>query len=314
VNTNLLDAALGLAGRGFFVFPLIPNDKTPAIPSAHRPGSDCRGQCGRLGHGLWDATRDQGVIAQWWTFCPEANVGINCGASNLYVIDLDTPKPDTPPPWPPFDIEGVHDGFDALAVLAEKRIEPLPVGGLEVRTGRGGTHLYFRQPDGAQLRNTAKKLGWLIDTRGHGGYVVAPGSKVAGNPYTVTVEAEPPALPRWLHRLADPPPKPAPPPRTFRGTPNSDRYAQAVLDRIAEQLHTAGGGSRNDTLNAVAFGMGRHVARGTFTRAQAEDELIKAVMNAPDQLGGDIAKSSSTIRRALDAGQAKDIPVVSPVK
>lgn len=303
---DLLDVALGLARRGFHVFPLLPNGKTPAIPSAHEPGSDCRGECGRLGHGLWDATLDPEVITRWWSFCPPANVGINCGASGLYVIDLDTPKHDTPPPWPPFDVEGVRDGFDALAVLAEHWVEPLPLGGLEVRTGRGGTHLYFHQPDGAQLRNSAKKLGWLIDARGHGGYVVAPGSTVAGNPYTVVTEAEPGALPRWLHRLADPPPPPPAPPRRFRGTPNPDRYAAAVLDGELAKLAAAGPGQRNDTLNAVAFNLGRHVARGTFTLSEVEDELLRAAEHLGDPgKRPDMAKSTSTIRRALADGRAK---------
>ncbi|GAA1954601.1 bifunctional DNA primase/polymerase [Catenulispora subtropica] len=306
MSADMLTAALDLAERGNIVFPLKPNGKTPAIPSAHEPGSDCRGECGRLGHGLWDATDDPAIIHRWWGYCPAANVGINCGASGLYVLDLDTPKPDTPPPWPPFDVEGVRDGFDALAVLAEHWVEPLPLGGLEVRTGRGGTHLYFRQPDGAQLRNTAKKLGWLIDTRGVGGYVVAPGSIVAGKPYTITTQAEPAPLPRWIRRLADPPPPPPVPPRRFRGTPNPDRYAAVVLERELARLNAAGAGERNDTLNAVAFNLGRHVARGTFTYAEAENELLHAAQGLGDaNKGPDMAKSTNTIRRALADGQRK---------
>jgi hypothetical protein len=50
-----------------------------------------------------------------------------------------------------------------------------------VATASGGEHLYFRQPVGLQLRNTQGEhgsgLGWCIDTRGHGGFVVAAGSR-----------------------------------------------------------------------------------------------------------------------------------------
>ena len=69
-----------------------------------------------------------------------------------------------------------------LAALCERHGQPLPFETFMVRTGRGGLHLYFTAPPGVRLGNTAgelgRGLGWLIDTRGHGGYVVAPGSVV----------------------------------------------------------------------------------------------------------------------------------------
>jgi bifunctional DNA primase/polymerase-like protein len=40
-------------------------------------------------------------------------------------------------------------------------------------TVTGGQHLYFRQPPSLELCNSAGRLGWKIDTRGHGGYVLA---------------------------------------------------------------------------------------------------------------------------------------------
>lgn len=46
---------------------------------------------------------------------------------------------------------------------------PFPDSTYTVATPSGGTHLYFRQPSGAELRNTPATLGWRIDTRGHGG-------------------------------------------------------------------------------------------------------------------------------------------------
>jgi hypothetical protein len=52
-----------------------------------------------------------------------------------------------------------------------------------VITGGGGRQLYFRMPL-LELRNSAGKLGDNLDTRGEGGYVVAPGSNHAsGNEY-----------------------------------------------------------------------------------------------------------------------------------
>jgi hypothetical protein len=76
-----------------------------------------------------------------------------------------------------------------------------------VRTGSGGTHLYFTAPAGAELRNSAGRLGWLVDTRAHGGYVVGAGSSVHRRPYSVAHDTMPATLPSWLaERLTDPEP------------------------------------------------------------------------------------------------------------
>jgi Bifunctional DNA primase/polymerase, N-terminal len=281
---TLLTAALDLAAHGMYVFPLKPGNKTPAL------------------HKDWEgrATTDPDRIHRCWG-AGAYNIGIACGPSQLLVVDLDTPKPDTKPPAAPFDQEGVHDGADALAVLAQQHAEPFPLDTTTVITGRGGMHLYFTQPDDAQLRNTAGKLGWLIDTRGIGGYVVAPGSIVAGNPYRATYPGEPAPLPRWLHRLLDPPkppPRPAPKPGQFTG---GSKYADAVLRGELDKVLTAVPGTRNNTLNQVAFTLGTHIARGTLPAPVVE----RALDLVAEHLGGDTAKSLHTIRGALADGQRK---------
>jgi hypothetical protein len=105
----------------------------------------------------------------------------------LLVVDLDQPKPGAavPPYWQ--SIGGVADGSDVLAVLAEHAGRPFPADTYTVHTGRGGTHLYFARPAAIRLGNSAGDrggLGWLIDSRGGGGYIVAAGSTVDGRPYT----------------------------------------------------------------------------------------------------------------------------------
>jgi len=108
------------------------------------------------------------------------NVGIAPGPSGLLVIDLDAPKPGqvTPPRWRE---PGISDGTGVLTVLCEEAGEPFPGETFTVRTGRGRLHLYFTAPPGTALRNASGEhggLGWLIDTRAHGGYILAPGSAV----------------------------------------------------------------------------------------------------------------------------------------
>ena len=41
-------------------------------------------------------------------------------------------------------------------------------------------------------------LGWLIDTRAHGGYVLGAGSIVNGRPYAALLDTYVAALPGWL--------------------------------------------------------------------------------------------------------------------
>jgi Bifunctional DNA primase/polymerase, N-terminal len=57
---ELRGAALEYAARGVPVLPL--SGKLPRIPAAHTPGDplygQCKGQCGREGHGVHDATTD----------------------------------------------------------------------------------------------------------------------------------------------------------------------------------------------------------------------------------------------------------------
>jgi hypothetical protein len=72
-----------------------------------------------------------------------------------------------------------------------------------VRTGRGGAHLYFTAPDGPALDNSGGKLGWRVDTRAAGGYVVASGSVVNGRRYETTHDTAPAPLPAWLLRASD---------------------------------------------------------------------------------------------------------------
>src|SRR5690606_18675731 len=117
-------------------------------------------------------------ICAAWSRAPY-NVGLATGPSGLCVLDLDAPKPGEPVP-PELARQGVRCGEDMLAVVAERAGQPVPNETLTVRTPSGGLHLYFTAPDGVQLRNTAGErgngLGWKIDTRAWGGYVVAPGS------------------------------------------------------------------------------------------------------------------------------------------
>jgi hypothetical protein len=195
-----------------------------------------------------------------------------------------------------------------LVLLAERYAERFPLDAYTVNTGRGGMHLYFRQPPGEPLRNTAGRLGWLIDTRGAGGYVVGPGSVVDGRPYSGFGAPHADPLPGWLTRLLTgpkqaPAARQSPPASAPRRTGSA--YAQKVLREELAKILAAQPGTRNDTLNAVAFNLGRHVTRGTILADLAEDTLTRAVDSLAAQPGGDHAKSTATARKAFEDGQQK---------
>ena len=284
---RLMWAATGLAERGWHVFPCTPGGKRPALREdwEHR------------------ATTDTGRIARCWASGP-FNIGIACGPSRLVVIDLDKPKPgqQSPPDWA--DEPGVADGADVLAALCDRHGQPWPSGTFTVRTASGGTHLYFTAPGGAPLRNTAGRLGWLIDTRATGGYVIGPGSSIDGHPYTV-VNPEPPApLPAWLADLLT---DPDPPPLDAGALPadlaggHAAGYALSALRGEVQRVLDAKQGNRNDTLNAAAFALGQLVAAGILPETLA----WRALMTAARTAGLSDREAARTIGSGLGSGARK---------
>lgn len=281
----LLRNALSLAARGWYVFPLRPGDKRPAFPD--HAADRCTGADPRCrsagGHVRWEtrATVDPDRIRRAWSRRPY-NVGIACGPSGLVVVDLDIPKPgkDTPPPaWAGAN---VRTGVDVFTVVCARAGQPVPAGTYTVTTGRRGTHLYFQHPAGAPLRNTTGErgqgLGWLIDTRAHGGYVVAAGSVVAGQPYQVVCDVPPTPLPGWLSdrlRTLAPVTPPHRPVTVTLGTDRRAAYLHAALERQAGYV-TATTSDRNAALYMAAQNLGQLVAGGDLPAGLVEQVLTDA--------------------------------------
>jgi hypothetical protein len=313
-RSALAAAALDAAARGWHVFPVRPGDKRPAYPdhTADRcTGTDprCRG-----GHQGWEprATTDPARITRAWSAVP-FNIGIATGPSGPVVLDLDVPKPGEEPParWA---LPGVGDGADVLAALAEEAGEMFPWETFAVRTRRGGMHLYFEAPTGAALRSTSGALGWLIDTRARGGYVVGPGSAVSlpdgTGRYEATYDRPPAPLPPWLATLLTAP-RPAAPSLECR---SSDRgavrapgaYARAALQRESDAVRAAATGGRTHALNKAAYHLGQLIAVGALDDATAETALYEAasVHFAADQPVTP-AEARASIRGGLAAGKRR---------
>ncbi|QXJ22515.1 bifunctional DNA primase/polymerase [Actinomadura graeca] len=305
---HLTSAALDYARRGWRVFPVRPDAKKP--PALHSqaacPG---RGPCAS-GHRKWEdrATTDPDRIAAAWAHAPYG-VGIACGPSGLVVIDLDVPAPGEQPP-PGWALPGVRDGADVLAVLAERAGAAIDFDTFTVATPRGGMHLYYTAPPGTRIGNRAGErgagLGWKVDVRGWGGYVLAPPSTNTGRPYRLTHDTAPVPLPEWLTGLLTPaPPAPPPlecPPATADPIADLPAYARTALQGEGQRVAGARTGGRNHALNKAAYNLGRLVGAGLLTADHAADHLTQAAAVHLGTGGLTPAEIRTTIASGLTAG------------
>ncbi|WP_330261750.1 bifunctional DNA primase/polymerase [Streptomyces sp. NBC_00539] len=282
---EILRAALAVAERGWPVFPLRPGAKNPAL---HREDRCPRTGVCADGHVKWEqrATTHQPTIVRCWSHKPY-NVGLATGPAGLIVIDLDMPKQDSSQDAP--------GGAENLSALCERAGQPVPAT-FTVRTPSGGTHLYFTAPAGIRLGNTAGKLAPLIDTRAHGGYVVAPGSTTGAGIYEISDPSPVLELPAWLLVLLQPP---APHPLRLRmpGSVRTGSAARAALAAECNAVRQAPAKQANNTLNRSAFKVGRFVAWGDLPREEVEE----AFQAAGEERGLTVAECRATIRSALDS-------------
>jgi hypothetical protein len=199
--------ALSAAERGLAVIPL-SRTKLPALRSPHRDDPDpapCHGECGRVGHGVYDASSDPARIRELFAAAPWATgYGIACGLPPHHLIGVD------------LDTKSGTDSSSALRELALRHLFTIP-DTVVVLTPSGGRHLWLSGPADVVVPNSAGRLAPGIDIRGAGGYLVGPGSRTDHGMYATapgTAHLAPAACPPALLRLLLPPPRthdPAPP-------------------------------------------------------------------------------------------------------
>jgi hypothetical protein len=161
-------AALALAAKGMRVFPLRPRTKDPLIEGWPKK-----------------ATTDPHIIRGWWR-SDDNNIGIATGkGSGVWVIDIDG-----------------EEGEETIRTFEAEHGALAPT--VEAITG-AGRHLYFRWPQGTEIRNTQCRDDLPgIDVRGEGGYVIAPPSiHPSGRRYAWSVDSanEFVDAPGWLIHL-----------------------------------------------------------------------------------------------------------------
>ena len=166
--TPLGEAALKLGAKGLRVFPCWPRRKEPAIKDNLRL-----------------AAVDEAIIRRFWGERGQYNIGVATGrASGIWVLDVDAD----------------HGGEQTLRELEAKHSVLPPT--VEVVTGGDGRHLYWRWPDGVDVRNAQVRDDLPgVDWRGEGGYVLSPPSiHPSGRAYAWSVDSasEFAAAPEWL--------------------------------------------------------------------------------------------------------------------
>jgi hypothetical protein len=258
-----LRAALAYAAEGLRVFPLHSMRGSKWACSCGTP-CDSPGKHPRTLNGCKDATTDRHQIGAWWREWPDANIGVATG-DGLLVIDLDG-----------------DEGCVALAEVCEAHGQ-LPITRY-VRTGReGGFHLWYRA-EGPGVRNTTGNRAGLaagIDTRGEGGYVLAPPSNHESGRRYVGDDLPIADAPSWLLDLLTP--------KVIERTASAvvpvistetTPYGRRAIELECEKVRTAPEGTRNDQLNASAYSLGQLEAGGQIAYGDAGPALEDAASAA----------------------------------
>lgn len=176
---SLLESALDLARRGFFVFPLAQGTKDQPIVKFKE-----------------QATRDEVTIRRWWT-CPVTgfergyNIGIYAGKylpdeegvmQALVIVDI--------------DLKEKKNGFETaeyLDLVEGKTLSPT----FSQNSASGGKHCIYRWP--VVVKQGESVLGNGLDIRSSGGYVVGSGSALSdGREYSIFGDLAVEVAPQWV--------------------------------------------------------------------------------------------------------------------
>lgn len=230
------------------VFPLQIGKKTPAFNGWQEWAENCT----------------EKKIKNFGTANPSHNWGVYCGASGLLVIDID-------------DKEG-KVGSDSMKKLIAENDKLTKT--LTVTTTTGGKHFYYE----GMGKSTVSTIAKDIDTRGEGGFVVAPGSRINDRQYELDYDLNTPIvpLPAWFNKLLK---------------ANSTKPKALADDELITE------GERNNTLTSLAGtmrarGMGYQSILAALT-AVNENQLERPLPSSEIELiANSVAKYAPEIAQA----------------
>lgn len=167
-GNKILAHALDLAEKGFYIFPIMPGEKSPPAMEGWQD----------------EATRDLEKIKSWWRQNSRFNIGISTSKFNgegeaLLAVDVDN--------------KGSKDGSGEIVKLELQGFEFSET--FTQITPTGGKHLIYKVKDA--VKQGVDKLGVGLDIRSKGGYLVGSGSLIGGKAYT-QIDHEVIEAPFWI--------------------------------------------------------------------------------------------------------------------
>jgi hypothetical protein len=256
-------------------------------------------------YGLKDATTSARIINIWFgDRHAGAAIGVPTGEKLAgWVLDLDR--------------HDDRDGHKWLEAMEAQHGQLPPTA--RASTANGGTHIFFKHVVG--IRNRAA-IAPGVDTRGDGGYILAPGSVMADGRRYVWKDWEEDGIPEfadapaWLVDMVITK-APAAVERvkseyTYRPADDTGAtaYASKSFTMELDKLISAPKGQRGQQLFASACNIGEFVAGGYISRSEAEAGLFDAATsNGLVGTDGD-RKTWDKIKRGLDktANSPRQIP------
>ena len=167
MSNEMLTAALEYAQRGWTVFPVREKDgksyeKEVDVPATNKKPAHTKivvvkplAKQPYIKFGLNVASTDEETIRGWWKKYPNAGIGINCGTSGLFVVDIDMKHGNG------------YDNFMKLGIST--------TGAFVSMTPSGGLHIIYMG-----IGRSTSNQKTQIDTRSRGGYIIAPPSYTLG--------------------------------------------------------------------------------------------------------------------------------------
>jgi Bifunctional DNA primase/polymerase, N-terminal len=263
---------LFLEGRALHIFPCRP-DKKPTTP-----------------HGHLDAVSDPASIAKLWARYPGPLVGVATGAvGGIDVIDVDEKG------------EGwFHAHRDQLPATRTHK------------TPRGLWHFIYHHAIG--LRCSTSKIAPGIDIKADGGYIIWWPASLG----RVVCEGPVADFPAWLSengmavttkpdRSDVTPILPVGPPSLYQ-----INYAKRSLGNACFELRHCPEGSRNTTLNALAYKMGRLIGRGWIRRELVESYLLNSCEACGLLADDGAAQCRATLASGINAGTTRPYHDIGP--
>lgn len=233
-HARQLALVLSYARDGWPVFPVCPETKGPLTK-----------------HGFHDATTYEAKIREWWQRWPSALVAIPTGSTTgLWVLDVDGPI----------------GRANFAALMARLGVElPADLSPVIIETPRGGLHVYFKLGPGQTPRTRAGDIAVGLDTRGEGGYIIAPGNELPDGRLYRHIDlhhdlAEAPEAPRDLLYIA-----------TFGSSERAEIVATAKLER---EIHSASASEWRQHLDAHRAAKAARI-RARITSDPPDDDAMR---------------------------------------